>query len=56
MINPTESKMMLTQENLEILNKQHCPSKDMLYAKIFTDVEQYSNITPIKKQTGYSAH
>lgn len=27
----------LTQRNLEILNKKHCPSKDMLYAKIFTD-------------------
>ena len=41
--------MILTQENLEILNKEHCPSKDMLYAKIFTDFEQDSNITPIKK-------
>ncbi len=47
--------MILTQENLEILNKEHCPSKDMLYAKIFTDFEQDSNITPVKKQTGYSA-
>jgi hypothetical protein len=47
--------MELTQENLEILNKQHCPSKDLLYAKIFTDYEQHSNETPIKRQTGYSA-
>jgi len=27
----------LTQRNLELLNKKYCPSKDMLYAKIFTD-------------------
>ena len=27
----------LTQRNLEILNKKYSPSKDMLYAKIFTD-------------------
>jgi hypothetical protein len=47
--------MELTQENLEILNKQHCPSKDLLYAKIFTDYEQHSNETPVKRQTGYSA-
>jgi len=48
--------MMLTQENLEILNKQHHPSKDLLYAKIFTDFEQSNHqITPVKKQTGYSA-
>lgn len=33
----SNNTMMLTQENLEILNKQHHPSKDMLYAKIFTD-------------------
>ena len=49
---PWEQKI---KENLEILNKEHCPSKDMLYAKIFTDFEQDSNITPVKKQTGYSA-
>lgn len=47
--------MTLTQENLEILNKQHCPSKDMLYAKIFTDFENDSNVTPVKRQAGYSA-
>lgn len=27
----------LTQKNLEILNRKHSPSKDMLYAKIFPD-------------------
>lgn len=47
--------MELTEENLEILNKQHGPGKDLLYAKIFTDYEQDPNVTPIKRQTGYSA-
>lgn len=45
---------MLTKENLEILNKQHCPSKDMLYAKIFTDLNDI-HITPVKQKAGYSA-
>lgn len=46
---------MLTQANLEILNKQHCPSKDMLYAKIFTDFDPEPGITHVKNKNGYSA-
>ena len=38
----------LTQRNLEILNKKYCPSKDMLYAKIFTDYRPQSPSNQVK--------
>ena len=39
----------LTQHNLDLLNKKYSPSKDMLYAKIFTDFQPSSPSNRVKK-------
>ena len=44
-----EAAAKLTQRNLELLNKKYSPSKDMLYAKIFTDFRP-SSPSNVKKE------